>query len=253
MIPLGYALALLIGLSLGLLGGGGSILTVPVLHYVLGYGVKTAVPMSLVVVGLTSGFGALAHWRGHTVNWRAAFAFGPPAIVGALLGAQLGLTVEATLQLTIFAVVMLIAALSMYFGRALLARRAAPQPEARESRPPLPFVTLIGAAVGLLTGFVGVGGGFLYVPALVLLGRLPMKEAVGTSLVLILLSCIAGYARYLGSVPLDWRATALFSAIALVGVLLGSRLVRFVSQEALRKGFAFFLLVMGALVLLRGR
>jgi uncharacterized membrane protein YfcA len=246
VIPLGYALALLIGVSLGLLGGGGSILTVPVLHFVLGYGVKTAVPMSLVVVGLTSGFGAMAHWRGSTVNWRAAFAFGPPAIVGALLGAQLGLSVEAALQLTIFAVVMMIAAPAMYFGRALLARREA-------ARHPLPFVTLIGAGVGLLTGFVGVGGGFLYVPALVLLGGLPMKQAVGTSLVLILLSCSAGYARYLGSVPLDWRATALFSGIALVGVLLGSRLVRFVSQEALRKGFAFFLLVMGALVLLRGR
>src|SRR5690242_5028521 len=120
-VVLGYALALLIGLSLGLLGGGGSILTVPVLHYVLGYGVKAAVPMSLVVVGLTSAFGAVQHWRGGTVNLRAAVAFGPPAIVGALLGADLGLRVTATVQLTVFAVVMLAAAVSMYFGAALWA------------------------------------------------------------------------------------------------------------------------------------
>jgi uncharacterized membrane protein YfcA len=263
LIGLGYALALLIGLSLGLLGGGGSILTVPVLHYVLGYGMKTTVPMSLVVVGVTSGVGALTHRRGGTVNLRAAIAFGPPAIVGALLGAELGLRVAAALQLLIFAVIMLVAAVSMYFGAALWApgpappvgaplSASAPQASSQDAagRPRLPFITLVGAAVGLLTGLIGVGGGFLYVPALVLLGRLPMKDAVGTSLVLILLSCVAGFLRYQGSVVLDWRAVAVFTGIALVGVAMGSRLVHRVSQQGLRKTFAVFLLVMGILVLL---
>jgi len=260
LIGLGYSLALLIGLSLGLLGGGGSILTVPVLHYVLGYGMKTAVPMSLVVVGLTSALGAIAHWRNGTISLRTALAFGPPAIVGAVLGAELGIRVSAELQLITFAVIMLAAAVSMY-GQGLWAPRAVtatmpvpPSPAEldRRSGRKLPFITLIGAGVGLLTGFVGVGGGFLYVPALVLLGGLSMKRAVGTSLILILLSCVAGFLRYKGSVTLDPRPIALFTAIAFVGVAAGSQLARRVSAQGLRKGFAGFLLVMGALVLLLG-
>jgi uncharacterized membrane protein YfcA len=249
MIALGYALALLIGVTLGLLGGGGSILTVPVLHYVLGYGVKDAIPMSLVVVGLTSGFGALSHARAGTVRWRTALGFGPPAIVGAILGADLGLRVAAATQLTVFAVVMLLAAGSMLAGG--IAARGEARPH--RARHPLPFITLVGALVGLLTGFVGVGGGFLYVPALALLGGLAMKEAIGTSLVLILLSCAAGLLRYAGHLELDWQAVALFSGIAFVGVAVGSRLVPYLSQRTLKKGFAFFLLAMGAVVLLSGR
>ena len=247
MIVFGYALALLIGLSLGLLGGGGSMLTVPVLHYVMGYEVKQAIPMSLVVVGLTSAVGALAHWRGGNLNLRTALAFGPPAIVGALLGAELGLRSSAALQLTVFAVVMLVAAVSMFLGQSALEHAS------REPRHPIPLITLVGGLVGLLTGFVGVGGGFLYVPTLVLLAGLPMKKAVGTSLALIVISCIAGVVRYHGSQHLDWRAIALFTAIALLGVAVGSRLVRQVSQTLLRRSFAVFLLLMGALVLLRGR
>ena len=247
IIALGYALALLIGISLGLLGGGGSMLTVPVLHYVLGYDVKAAIPMSLVVVGLTSGFGALNHARAGAVRWRTALAFGPPAIVGAVLGAELGLRVDPAVQLTVFAVVMLGAAGAMLRRGNL----AVPAPSHRAR--PLPFITLAGALVGLLTGFVGVGGGFLYVPALVLLGGLVMTDAIGTSLVLIVLSCMAGLLRYLGQVTLDWPAIALFTAIAFLGAAVGSRLVPHVSQRALQRGFAFFLLVMGALVLVRGR
>lgn len=244
MIVLGYSLALLIGLSLGLLGGGGSILTVPVLHYVMGYGVKETIPMSLVVVGLTSAVGAALHARGGTVNWRAAISFGSPAIVGAVLGAELGLRVDPRVQLAILGGVMLLAAVSM------LRRRGDRRAEALPGRT-LPFVTLIGAVVGLLTGFVGVGGGFLYVPALTLLGRLPIKEAVSTSLVLILASCTAAAARYHGALGFDWSAIALFSGIAIVGVAVGSRLSQRAPQVALRKGFAVLILVMGAAVLLR--
>lgn len=247
MSPLGYPLALLIGLALGLLGGGGAILTVPVLHYIMGYGMKAAVPMSLVVVGVTSAVGAVAHWRSGTLNLRTALAFGPPAIVGALLGAELGLRTKAEVQLTVFAVVLLVAAVAMYLGQAAIERAA------RQPRRPIPLITLVGGLVGLLTGFVGVGGGFLYVPTLVLLAGLPMKEAVGTSLALIVISCSAGAVRYYGSQPLDWGAIALFTAIALLGVAVGSRLVRYVSQGLLRRSFAVFLLVMGAVVLLFGR
>jgi uncharacterized protein len=244
---LGYALALLIGLSLGMLGGGGSILTVPVLHYVMGYGVKLAVPMSLVVVGITSGVGAIAYWHEGNFNLPAALAFAPPAIVGAVLGAQLGLKVSAQVQLTVFAVVVLAAALSMYLGQAAITS------EAKRSRKPLPLIALIGGAVGTLTGFAGVGGGFLYVPTLVLLGGLPIKQAIGTSLALIMVSCLAGVLRYHSSVGLDWRVITLFTAIALVGVAIGTQLVRHLSPKLLRRGFAALLLLMGAFVLLRGR
>ena len=250
MTQLGYALALLIGLALGLLGGGGSILTVPVLHYVMGYSVKLAVPMSLVVVGLTSGVGALAHFREGSINLRTALAFAPPAIVGALLGAELGLKVAAGIQLTVFAVVLLLAAVSMFFGAQ---RLVGSKSVSGGDRKPVPLITLVGGAVGMLTGFIGVGGGFLYVPTLVLLGGLPMKQAIGTSLLLILVSCLAGVVRYVGTPGLDWTAIAIFTAIALVGVAIGSRLVKRVSQTVLRRSFAAFLLVMGVFVLLRPR
>lgn len=218
----------------------------PVLHYVLGYDVKASIPMSLVIVGLTSGFGAVHHWRAGNVVWRAALSFGPAAIVGSVLGAELGLKVEPGVQLTIFAMIMLAAAVSMLLPR--------PSADAATglSRP-IFFISLIGAAVGAITGFVGVGGGFLYVPALVVLGGLPVKQAIGTSLVLIMLSCIAAVARYHGSVAFDWRAIFIFTAVAFVGVVAGSRLVHHVSQHALRRGFAVFLLAVGAFVLLRGR
>jgi len=246
LMILGYALAVVIGLSLGLLGGGGSILTVPVLIYCLGYSVKSAVPMSLVVVGVTSLVGVLRHRRDGTLNLPAALAFGPPAIAGALVGAGLGVRADPRLQLTLFAVVMLVAAVMMFFRRSLLGA----QHHARRGLLP---IMVVGAGVGLLTGFVGVGGGFAYVPALVLLGGLAMKEAVGTSLVLIVLSCGSGLAMYQGSMTLDWRAVGLFTALALVGVIIGTWLVRYVRQDHLRRGFAVFLLLMGALVLLRGR
>ena len=242
---LGYALALLIGLSLGILGGGGSILTVPVLHYVMGYSVKVAVPMSLVVVGITSAVGALAYWREGNFNLPAALAFAPTGMLGAVVGAHFGLKVSGQVQLTVFAIVLLAAALSMYLGQAILSHPG--------RHAPLPLIALIGGGVGMLTGFVGVGGGFLYVPVLALLGGLPIKQAIGTSLALIMVSCLAGVLRYSGGVGFDWRAIAIFTAVALVGVAIGSRLVRYVSATLLRRGFAALLLVMGAFVLFVGR
>jgi uncharacterized membrane protein YfcA len=252
----GYALALLIGLSLGVLGGGGSILTIPVLHHVMGYPMRSAVPMSLVVVGVTGAVGALRHWRQGFVQLRTAMGLGIPAILGAVVGADLGPRVSDDIRLTVFAVVMLGAAFTMYRGTRVRQLTVHPE-EARSSRPdelhhPV-IVALIGAGVGLLTGFAGVGGGFLYVPVLSVLVGLPMRQAIGTSLVLIVLSCAAGMARYLGNpevLRLDWDVLALFTGIALIGVMIGSRLVPHVSQQKLRRGFAVFLLLLGIVVLL---
>jgi uncharacterized membrane protein YfcA len=250
MTALGFALAGLIGLSLGLLGGGGSILAVPVLVYVLGFSMKQAVPMSLAVVGTTSLFGAVSHHRDGNIRWSAALGFGPAAIAGAFAGGKLGLAVSSRLQLMIFAVLMLAAAGSMYFGPSLWGGGA---PAAARPRRSLPLIAALGLVVGTITGFVGIGGGFLYVPALVLLGGLAMKQAVGTSLVLIILSCMAGLTSYLGRVEIPWRDTLLFTILAIVGVLVGSRLVRRVSQTALRRAFAVMLVIMGVLVLLKPR
>jgi uncharacterized membrane protein YfcA len=230
-------------------GGPGGGLGEPVV-YVLGFTMKQAVPMSLAVVGTTSLFGAVSHHRDRNIRWGAALGFGPAAIVGAFAGGRLGLAVSSRLQLMIFAVLMLAAAGSMYFGPSLWGDGGRATPRPRRS---VPMIAALGLLVGTITGFVGIGGGFLYVPALVLLGGLEMKQAVGTSLVLIILSCMAGLTSYLGRVEIPWGDTLLFTALAIVGVLAGSRLVRRVSQANLRRAFAVMLVIMGVLVLLKPR
>jgi len=240
---LGLTLALVIGVSLGLLGGGGSVLTVPIFHYILGYGVKPSIAMSLAVVGVTSAAGALGRWRSGDLNTRAVLTFAPVAMLGTFGGARLALLVPSVAQLVLFAVTMLAAALFMWRGR--------PESTTAPERPHVVLVALIGGAVGILTGLVGVGGGFLIVPALVLLLGVPVKEAVGTSLGVIALNSAAGFAGYLGKVEVDYRTMAGFTAIAIVGVFIGTRIARRVSPGGLRKGFAVLLVVVGAAILLR--
>jgi uncharacterized membrane protein YfcA len=164
-----------------------------------------------------------------------------------LLGAHLGLRIAAPLQLAIFAIVMMVGSVAMWFGTSLWQRPAAVEGAPRPRH--LVADGLVGAAVGTLTGLVGIGGGFMYVPALVLLAGIGMKKAVGTSLVLIVMSAAAGFARYSGAVDLDWGGTGLFTLLAIAGVVAGARLGRGVPQTALRRGFALFLLLMGAGVL----
>jgi uncharacterized protein len=250
MILLGFALAVVIGLALGLLGGGGSILTVPIFVYVLGFDVKDAIAMSLAVVGATSLFGAAGHWKAGNINTRVALIFGAVAMAGTYLGARLAVFFSGAAQLALFGSVMLLAAFFMFrdgSGRSGLAV----DHELREMR--FPVIALEGLAVGVLTGLVGVGGGFLIVPALVLLGRLPMKQAIGTSLLVIALKSFAGVLGYVGQVDFHLGFVAAFSAVAIAGILAGTYLVRFVPQHALKRGFAAFLLVMGAFILYQNR
>lgn len=249
---LGVLLGLPVGLSLGMLGGGGSILAVPIFVYVLGFGAKEAIAMSLAVVGVTSSVGAAGHWRAGNVNLRVALVFGAVAMLGAYLGARLAAFFSAAAQLALFAVVMLVAAAFMFRRRSPAAAAVDDvAPAAAGMRPGL--VALQGIAVGVLTGLVGVGGGFLIVPALVLLGRLPMKQAVGTSLVVIALNAAAGFSGYLGQVEVQWAFVGLFTAVTVTGVLVGTSLVRFVPQEALRRAFAVLLVIMGGLILFQNR
>jgi uncharacterized membrane protein YfcA len=243
----GLLMAVVIGLSLGLLGGGGSILAVPVFVYALGFGVKEAIVMSLAVVGVTSLFGAVGHWRVGNVNLRIAAIFGSVAMGGTYLGARLAVFFSGTAQLILFAVVMLMAAYFMYRdGQPVMAHSGS-------GKMPIGLILAEGLAVGILTGLVGVGGGFLVVPALVVLGGVAMKEAVGTSLVVIALKSAAGLLGYLGQVEVSWGFVAVFTAIAIAGSVGGSYLVRFIPGGALRKGFAVFLVLMSAFILFENR
>jgi uncharacterized membrane protein YfcA len=241
------------GITLGLLGGGGSILAVPILKYALGFGAKEAIASSLAVVGATSLFGAASHWREGRVRWRTGLVFGLVAMAGAYLGAEyLAPFLSGATQLALFGVVMLVAAFFMF--REGESARDAPGTE-KGSLAGTYFLLLfaLGGAVGVLTGLVGVGGGFLIVPALVLLAKVPMKEAVGTSLLVIALNSFAGFAGYLGEVSFEWGLMVLFAALAVAGSFAGTYLVRFVPQGALKRSFAVFLIIMAAFILYENR
>jgi uncharacterized membrane protein YfcA len=235
---------LLIGAALGLLGGGGSVLTVPIFVYVLGFSPKEAIAMSLAVVAATSAFGTVGYWRAGHVNVRIATVFGGVAMLGTLLGVRLARFIPGTTQMVMFGAVMLAAAVFMLRGRP-------PGDEQRceGTRSVASTVKVVagGLLVGSLTGIVGVGGGFLIVPALVLM-QMPLRQAVGTSLLVITGTCVVGVLGYLGHVSLDWAAVALVAAGTLPGMALGSYLHQYVPQPILRRGFAVFLVVMAAFI-----
>ena len=241
MDPLVLGLAVLVGLSLGLLGGGGSILLVPLLVYVAGVDPKEAIALSLLVVGTTSAAGALPHARSGRVDWRTAGLFGSASMVGAYLGGRLGALLPSAVLLGAFAIMMLVTA------GAMLRSSSEPVPGTR------PHATLKvlaeGLGVGAVTGMVGAGGGFLVVPALVLLGGLSMPTAVGTSLVVIAMKSVAGVAGYLSGVDLDWGLAAAVTVATVSGALLGARLVDHVPADRLRDGFGWAVLVMAGVVL----
>jgi len=236
--------ALAIGLSLGLLGSGGSILTVPVLHYLLQQPEQVAIGGSLLVVGLIAAAACVPYAIARQVDWRNVLWFGLPGMLGAWLGASLARWVPGPAQLALFAVVMLVAAWRML--------RSAPV--ATGDHRPHPLAIIVGgAAVGALSGLVGVGGGFLIVPALVLLAGVPMTSAVGTSLAIIAMNSFTGFGKYLQvleakGVALDWRTLLLIAAIGVVGSLAGNRLGRRLPQSSLRRLFGLFLVAMGIFV-----
>jgi uncharacterized protein len=243
MIALTIVLAVFVGISLGLLGGGGSILTVPLLAYVAGMDAKHAIATSLLVVGVTSAIGAITHARAHRVRWRVAAFFGVAAMAGAYAGGRLARFIPGTVLLVAFAVIMIAA------GMAMLRGRKNTNPTDGEQPLPLGKITVLGVAVGLISGVVGAGGGFLLVPALALLAGLPMPAAVATSLVVISMQSFAGFAGHLATEHIDWRLAALVIAAAVLGALLGGRLVAFVDPATLRKVFGWFVLMMASVIL----
>ncbi|MEJ7843651.1 MAG: sulfite exporter TauE/SafE family protein [Rubrobacter sp.] len=248
MTLLGLLLAAVMGLALGLLGGGGSVLAVPILVYAMGFGAKEAVATSLAVVGLTSLFGAAEHWRKGRVKLRVALVFGPIAAAGAYLGAHLAGFLSGAAQLSLFAVMMLVAAIFMFRNGGSGKDGEEPHSDDSVGRLLLRFA-VPGTGVGILTGLVGVGGGFLVVPALVLLGGIPMEAAVGTSLLVIAMNSFAGFAGYLGEAEIPWGIVSLFAALAVAGSFAGAYLSQFVPESVLKKGFAAFLIAMALFIL----
>ncbi len=242
MWALGLGLSVLIGVTLGLLGGGGSILTVPILVYVFGLDPHPAIATSLLVVGTTSLVALIPHARAGRVNLKTGLTFGVAGMAGAFLAGRVSAYVAGRTLLISFAILMVVAAIAMLRGRR----------DDAELRPLAPLKTaVLGLVVGSVTGLVGAGGGFVIVPALVLLGGLPMPVAIGTSLLVIALQSAAGLVGHLGEVDLDWRLAASVTAAAILGSFLGSRWAGKFSASTLRRGFGVFVLLMAAWMLFK--
>lgn len=242
VISVVIALSLSIGLSLGLLGGGGSILTVPILRYVAGMAPQAAIASSLFVVGVASVVGVVTHARAGRVRWRTAAMFGTAGMAGAYAGGQLSSLIPGRALLILFGVMMTATAIAMLRARRDLVPRTG-ELLARK-------VIAQGIVVGLVTGTIGAGGGFLIVPALVLRGGLPMPFAVGTSLVVIAMQSFAGFVGHLGHASIDWPVTLAVTGAAVIGCLVGGGLVERLAPATLRRGFGLFVLAMSGLVLL---
>ena len=251
---IGHLLAGCIGLSLGLLGGGGSVLALPILVYVMSIPTKSAIPMTLVIVGTVSLIGTIPHWKKGNVNLKKALIFGSATMLGAFFGAKIANLpfVTETLQLLLFAVMMLVASLFMI-------RKGSPPSKKEESDISLPLASQYrwlwlpteGLAIGLLTGLVGVGGGFAIVPALVLLGQTPIKQAIGTSLLVITLNSTAGFLGYLGTVSLNWGLIGTFTLVAALGTFIGAYLSQYIPGKQLQKGFGYFLIAVATFILIQ--
>jgi len=258
---LGLALALAIGVSLGLLGAGGSILAVPVFVYVLAVDPKTAIAISLGVVGIVSAIGIVPHARAGRVEWRAGLLFAAGSAAGAFAGSAAAAFVSGTVQLTVFALVMLVAAMFMLRGRTIDAETVNGRTRGWND---VVRLVLIALFVGVLTGFVGVGGGFMIVPALALLAGMPLTQCAGTSLMVIAINSAAGFTGYW--LRPDVRAaiegatiagtdllmfSLVFAGIAAGGVVIGSLFSRRVSPAAFRRAFAWFLIVVAVGILVQ--
>ena len=241
---LGYLLAGVAGISLGLLGGGGSILTVPILVYVLHIDSKIAVALSLAIVGISALAGVIGHYRNGNINLKLAIVFGGFALPGTFIGAQISRYISGTTQLIIFASIMIIAASFMLRGR-----KALEESDVKLKEINYPLISISALGVGVITGLIGVGGGFLIVPALMFFTGISIKKAVGTSLFIIAFNSIFGFASYLNIVDVPWVFLGKFTSASVLGILIGTRLVNYIPQALLKRIFAIFLIIMGMMIL----
>ncbi len=238
ILPVAFGIA--IGILLGLIGGGGSILTVPILVYILGEDVHQATVMSLVIVGTTALVGAASHARAGRVVASTAVQVGLSGIAGTVLGSYLNQQVSGPIILFLFGFLMLATAVRMVIPRSRNASATNKEP-----RKHLGWTLTVGVVIGIMTGFFGVGGGFLIVPALVLMLGFTMPLAVGTSLVIIAINSLAGLAANAGSIEIDVLVAVLFIVGGLAGSIVGGTLVQRVNEAILTRGFAVFVAILG--------
>ena len=243
MTPIALVLAVAIGLVMGLLGGGGSVIAVPALTMLLHFTAKEAVVISLSVVAIAAAAGAIGSLVRGTLPLAAGFIVGLAATAGALLGGFAGAHLADVTQLRMLGVVMLVAAMLMFWHPVT---DAAPAP-----RRSLPVMLMLGFPLGILTGLIGVGGGFLIVPALVIVARLPMREAAGASLVVMTMAAASGLAGYLGHTPLALSFIVPFALVAAAGTIAGGMVAHRLPQHRLQQAFAAALVVLGSYVLVR--
>jgi uncharacterized membrane protein YfcA len=252
-----YIASLLIGVSLGLIGGGGSILTVPVLVYLFGISPTIAVSYSLFIVGFTSLVGAYNNYRKGFVNFKTVLLFGSSSITTVFMARKFIIPLlpdvffkigsfevhHALFVMVVFAILMVAASVSMIKNRDV-------EGEAKAKSNPL-LLVFYGVLIGLVTGFLGAGGGFLLIPALVIVMKLPMKVAIGTSLLIIALNSLTGFIGGIGHHPIDWVFISTVSVIAIAGVFIGGYLNQKVDGSKLKKGFGWFVLIMGLYIIIR--
>lgn len=253
----GYIASLFIGVSLGLIGGGGSILTLPVLVYLFSLTPAKAVSYSLFIVGATSLAGALNYYRKGLVNFKTALLFGSTSITTVLLVRKFIIPylpdvffrigsfklTNSLCTMVAFAVLMLAASISMIRSKKII--------EEKQTKLKQWNLLMYGMFIGLITGFLGAGGGFLLIPALVLLMKVPMKEAIGTSLLIISLNSLIGFLGDLGLHDINWKFISMISTIAIAGVFIGSHFSQKINGNNLKKGFGWFVLVMGIFIIIK--
>ncbi|MDJ0348318.1 sulfite exporter TauE/SafE family protein [Cryobacterium sp. PH29-G1] len=244
------ALGLIVGALLGLVGGGGSILAVPALVYGVGLPLSEAIPSSLIVVGAASAVAVIPRLR-RGVNWQLAAIIGAAGVATAYLGAMVNRLIDPRVLLGAFAVIMVIAGVRMFFPTRSVGGPCALPGGGVKWRSCLPRALATGAVVGFLTGLLGVGGGFLIVPALTLVLGLSMSVTIGTSLVIIVINAAAGFTAYLGDVQIDWAVTGAFAATAMVASLAAGRFGRGLPDVVLKRGFAVLVLIIAAYVAVR--
>lgn len=256
----GYIASIVIGISLGLIGGGGSILTVPVLVYLFGVEPVLATAYSLFIVGSTSLVGAVPKYKQGLLNIKTALIFGAPAIAAVYATRKFIVpaipqevftmgtftVTKPILLMLLFAVLMVVASYSMIKGT-----NKENDLTKEQQKFNYPLILLEGTVVGILTGLVGAGGGFLIIPALVLLSKLPMKQAVGTSLLIIAAKSLIGFLGDVGHQIIDWKLLFIVTALAIGGIFIGNLLSHKISGDKLKKGFGWFVLVMGVYIIIK--
>ena len=253
---LGYVGALFIGLVLGLTGGGGSILTVPILVYLMSVSPVTATAYSLFIVGTTSTFGAIQNYRKNLVDIKNGFIFAIPSFIAVYLTRKFivpripEIIIESPILITKNTFLMLFFAVIMIFG-ALSVLKKKSQDNNNEEKRNLILIGIQTFTIGIIIGLVGAGGGFLIIPSLILFAKLPMRKAVGTSLFIIAMNSLVGFIGDVQNLVIDWVFLLIFSAISVVGIFIGMYLTKYTNESQLKKIFAYFVLVMATIILLK--